>query len=142
MKMGEVRIKTNFLLIGVFLSALSAHSFAANVTSWSQGAEQSYASQLMGRWVLNAIFENGLDSSDAESQINYWIFKRKGLMDIREMPNGLQRGYYSLSNRDLAIKDKKTRSTRHFTIKYIDQSRLILIHNIGARTLTYNLERY
>ena len=135
-------MKVSFMLIGVFLSAITTQPFAANVTSWGQGAQQNYASQLMGRWAFVAIFENGLDVSTAASHKDYWIFKRKGFIDINEAPDGLARGYYSLSNRDLTIKDKKTRSKRFFQIKYIDQQRLILIHRKKGRTFTYNLERY
>lgn len=130
------------LLIGVILSAITTQSFGANVTSWGQGARQNYTSQLIGRWAFVAVFENGQDVTQSESQKDYWVFKRKGFIDINEAPDGLKRGYYSVSNRDLTIKDKKTRSKRHFKIKYIDQKRLILIHRKDGRTLTYNLERY
>ncbi|OUS06498.1 hypothetical protein A9Q81_02925 [Gammaproteobacteria bacterium 42_54_T18] len=140
-------MKIRFLLISICLSLLStmifsSHSFAANVTSWGGNTKQSYATQLMGRWALVAIFERGQNISGTTPLSDYWIFKRNGFVDHNEMPKGLQRSYYSLSDRKLTIKDKKTRVKRYFTIKYIDQRRLILIHKKADQTLTYNLERY
>ena len=140
-------MKIQFLLISVCLSLLStmtfsSHSYAANVTSWGGNTKQSYATQLMGRWALVAIFEHGQNISGSATLSDYWIFKRNGFVDHNEMPKGLQRSYYSLSNRKLTIKDKKTREKRYFTIKYIDQRRLILILKKANQTLTYNLERY
>ncbi len=140
-------MKVRFLLVSVCFSLLSTITFssptlAANVTSWGGNAKQSYATQLMGRWALVAIFEQGQNISGATSLSDYWIFKRNGFVDHNEMPKGLQRSYYSLSDRKLTIKDKKTRNKRYFTIKYIDQRRLILIHKKEGHTFTYNLERY
>ena len=140
-------MKIRFLLVSICLSLLSTITFsssslAANVTSWSGNTKQSYATQLMGRWALVAIFEHGQNISGTTPLSDYWIFKRNGFVDHNEMPKGLQRSYYSLSNRKLTIKDKKTREKRYFTIKYIDQRRLILIHKKANQTFTYNLERY
>lgn len=140
-------MKVRFLLACICLSLLSTITFsppifAANVTSWGGNTKQSYATQLMGRWALLAIFEHGQNISGTTALSDYWIFKRNGFVDHNEMPKGLQRSYYSLSNRKLTIKDKKTREKRYFTIKYIDQRRLILIHKKDGHTLTYNLERY
>jgi hypothetical protein len=140
-------MKSKFILISICLSLLStisfpSPSFAANVTSWGGNAKKSYATQLMGRWALVAIFEHGQNISGTHPLSDYWIFKRNGFVDHNELPKGLQRSYYSLSDRKLTIKDKKTRKKRYFTIKYIDQRRLILIHTKANQTFTYNLERY
>ena len=140
-------MKVQFLLACICVSLLSTITlsspvFAANVTSWGASTKQSYATQLMGRWALLAIFEHGQNISGTTALSDYWIFKRNGFVDHNEMPKGLQRSYYSLSNRKLTIKDKKTRKKRYFTIKYIDQRRLILIHKKEGHTYTYNLERY
>ena len=140
-------MKVQFLVISICLSLLSTISFpspsvAANVTSWGGNTKKSYATQLMGRWALVAIFEHGQNISGTTPLSDYWIFKRNGFVDHNELPKGLQRSYYSLSDRKLTIKDKKTREKRYFTIKYIDQRRLILIHTKANQTFTYNLERY
>jgi len=129
-------------LILLSIITFSSPTFAANVTSWGGNTKQSYASQLMGRWALVAVFERGQNISGTTPPSDYWIFKRNGFVDHNEMPNGLLRSYYSLSDRKLTVKDKKTGKKRYFTIKYIDQRRLILIHKKNSQTLTYNLERY
>jgi len=138
-------MKVPFLVISICLSLLSTISFptfAANVTNWGGNTQKNYATQLMGRWALVAIFEHGQNISGTTPLSDYWIFKRNGFVDHNEQPKGLQRSYYSLSDRKLTIKDKKTREKRYFTIKYIDQRRLILIHTKANQTFTYNLERY
>ena len=136
------RLFTSICLSLLSTIVFSSPSLAANVTSWGGSTKQSYATQLMGRWALVAIFEHGQNISGTAPLSDYWIFKRNGFVDHNEMPKGLQRSYYSLSDRKLTIKDKKTRVKRHFTIKYIDQRRLILIHKKDDKTFTYNLERY
>ncbi|OUS24373.1 hypothetical protein A9Q99_24475 [Gammaproteobacteria bacterium 45_16_T64] len=135
-------MKIPFLLISIFFVTVTMHTNAANVTSWGSNNPQGYTSQLIGRWALLAVYEKGQNLSNNTAQSDYWIFKRNGFIELREGEAPLKRSYFTLSNRKLTIKDKKTREKRHFTIKYIDQKRLILILSQEGVDHTYNFERY
>lgn len=135
-------MKIPLLLLGIVLSTFVPQVHSANVTSWGNNNPQSYTSQLVGRWALAGIFANGQNITGEAPSNDYWIFKRNGFVELKEGGKPLRRSYFRVSNRNLTIKNKKTREQRHFTIKYIDQRRLILILSREEQDHTYNFERY
>lgn len=117
-------------------------SYAASVTSWGGHQQQTLQTQVVGRWQLIAIYENGQNITANESLKDYWIFKKNGWVEHNEEPFGLRRSSYWVKGRNLTVKPKSNNGSRVFRINYVDKEKMIWKHRQEGRTYTYNLVRY
>ncbi|MCG8311752.1 MAG: lipocalin family protein [Pseudomonadales bacterium] len=116
---------------------------AASVTEWGASRADPISSQIVGRWQLIAIYENGDNISAEKSLKEYWVFKDNGWVEHFEEPFGLRRSTYSVSGRALTVKPKNHKEgIRRYSIKYVDKEKMIWRLRDRNITYTYNLIRY
>lgn len=127
-----------FFTSSLFVSAANA----ASVTSWGGQQKQSLQSQMVGKWQLLAIYEDGENITPETSLRNYWIFKRNGWVEHNEEPEGLRRSNYWINGRTLTIKLKGNKGTRVFRVSYVDKDKMIWKYRDNGKSYSYNLARY
>lgn len=127
-----------FFTSSLFVSAANA----ASVTSWGGQQKQSLQSQMVGKWQLLAIYEDGENITPETSLRNYWIFKRNGWVEHNEEPEGLRRSNYWVNGRTLTIKLKGNKGTRVFRVSYVDKDKMIWKYRDNGKSYSYNLARY
>lgn len=130
------------VLFGLLVSATAS---AASVTEWGGGSRNTSSSlqqQLIGKWLLVAVYEDNQDVTNSKQLNDYWLFKENGLVEHNEEPIGLRRSNYQVESRNIYLQDRRTRTNRTFVVQHITNNKLIWIDRQDDREFTYNFERY